>query len=219
MSMKVKYEENPEAQRMVKNQLERRGLHDRRVLDVMARVPRHLFVGGKNKSEAYGDFPIGIGHGQTISQPYMVAYMTEVLELTGCEKVLEIGTGSGYQTVLLAELSETVYTIERIPELGEQSRQLLESLGYENVIYKIGDGSTGWAEAAPFDRILVTAAAPFVSATLKHQLTDNGIFVVPVGDYRDYQTLTIIIRRGNSFTSRTDMGCRFVPLLGEEGFD
>ena len=184
----------------------------------MARVPRHLFVNAKNKSEAYGDFPIGIGFGQTISQPYMVAYMTQVLEMTGNEKVLEIGTGSGYQTVLLAELSATVYTIERIPKLSERSERLLESLGYENVVYRIGDGSTGWAEFSPFDRILVTAAAPFVSGTLKHQLSDNGVLVVPVGDYRDYQTLTIVFRRGNSFTSKTDMGCRFVPLLGEEGF-
>ena len=216
--MKVNYGENPAAERMVEFQLKRRGIKDKRVLDVMARVSRHLFVEKKNKTEAYGDFPVSIGHGQTISQPYMVAYMTQVLELTGNEKVLEIGTGSGYQTVLLAELAATVYTVERIPDLADRSRCLIEALGYINVIFKIGDGSKGWPEYSPFDRVLVTAAAPFVSDTLKHQLGDSGIFVLPVGDYRDYQTLTVVTRKGNSFTRTTDMGCRFVPLVGEEGF-
>ena len=203
---------------MASSQLAGRGIHDHRVLEVMQSIPRHRFVSGKSKTEAYGDYPVSIGHGQTISQPYMVAYMSQALELQGTEKVLEIGTGSGYQTAILAELSGYVYSVERIPELSQRTATLLEALGYSNIVLRVGDGSAGMPEESPFDRILVTAAAPGVAKQLKAQLADNGILVVPIGDYRSHQTLTIVRRKGGGFTSTQNMGCRFVPLVGKEGF-
>jgi protein-L-isoaspartate(D-aspartate) O-methyltransferase len=209
----VPYEENRQAERMVRTQIRARGIQDPRVLEVMSRIPRHRFIPGASTHEAYGDFPLSIGRGQTISQPYMVALMSEEMQLRGTERVLEVGTGSGYQTAVLAELSREVYTIELIPELLERSRVLLDQLGYTNVSYRCADGALGWPEHAPYDRVLVAAAAPTVPHPLTAQLQDNGILVIPVGDSRSYQTLSIIRRVGRSFESRESIGCRFVPLV------
>jgi protein-L-isoaspartate(D-aspartate) O-methyltransferase len=204
---------------MVRLQLRERGIADERVLDAMARVPRALFVPPGHRSNAYADFPIPIGHGQTISQPYMAAFMTEALELTGKEKVLEIGTGSGYQTAVLAELSGSVYSIERVPQLQSAAERVLKEAGYSNVRFFLGDGSAGLPEHAPFDRILVTAAAPSIPAALSAELADNGIIVVPVGDYRFSQVLVIGRRVGKRIDTRESIGCRFVPLVGTGGFE
>lgn len=204
---------------MVKLQLEARGITDARVLEAMRRVPRHLFVPSGHRSEAYGDFPVSIGHGQTISQPYMVAFMTEALELRGGERVLEIGTGSGYQTAVLAELCAELYSIERVSSLLEAARRTLSETGYSGVHLLLGDGGEGLAEHAPFDRILVTAAAPSVPGKLAEQLADNGIMAVPVGDYRFSQVLVIVRRVGGRLETRQSIGCRFVPLIGEGGFE
>jgi protein-L-isoaspartate(D-aspartate) O-methyltransferase len=201
---------------MVKSQILARGITDPNVLDVMRFVPRHLFVSGKNREVAYGDFPLSIGHEQTISQPYIVAYMTEALELRGTEKVLEIGTGSGYQTAILAELARAVYTVEIVPPLATYAQRLIEALGYKNVSFRCGDGSAGWPEHAPYDRIMVTAAAGSIPGALKEQLADNGLMVIPVGDYREYQELTVVRRLGNKYQLEEKIGCRFVPLV-EEG--
>ncbi|UCF97614.1 MAG: protein-L-isoaspartate(D-aspartate) O-methyltransferase [Spirochaetaceae bacterium] len=211
--MKIAYPDNRQAKRMVRTQIQARGIHDDGVLEVMSRVPRHRFVPGESTFEAYGDFPLSIGHGQTISQPYMVALMTEELHLRGGERVLEIGTGSGYQTAVLAELAGEIYTVELIPELSERSQKLLEELGYSNIIYRSGDGSLGWPEHAPYDRILVAAAAVTVPRPLTSQLADNGILVIPVGDSRHYQTLLIVRRVGRRLDTRESIGCRFVPLV------
>jgi protein-L-isoaspartate(D-aspartate) O-methyltransferase len=211
--VKIAYPENEQAERMVKTQIQSRGVGDPRVLEVMSRIPRHRFLSGTGTFEAYGDYPLSIGHGQTISQPYMVALMSEELRLGGGEKVLEVGTGSGYQTAVLAELAREVYTVELIPQLIERSRRLLEELGYTNVFYRIGDGSTGWPEYAPYDRVLVAAAASTVPLPLSSQLADNGIMVIPVGDSRRYQTLSIVNRKGNLLNIRESIGCRFVPLV------
>jgi len=179
----------------------------------MSRIPRHLFVSGVRTLEAYGDFPLSIGYEQTISQPYMVALMTEELQLRGEERVLEIGTGSGYQTALLAELVQVVYTVELIPSLIKRARKVLDELGYTNVVYRIGDGSEGWDKHSPYDRILVAAAAATIPQHLTAQLADNGILVIPVGDSRHYQTLVVIRRTGSRFDTRESIGCRFVPLV------
>ena len=198
---------------MVRNQIQARGIRDRRVLEVMSRIPRHRFVSGASTFEAYGDYPLSIGRGQTISQPYMVALMSEELKLKGTERVLEVGTGSGYQTAILAELAAEVYSVELISELIERTEKLLEELGYTNIWYRCADGSLGWSEYAPYDRILVAAAADAVPRPLTSQLADNGILVIPVGDSRHYQTLSIVRRRGKRFETRESIGCRFVPLV------
>ncbi|HVP19162.1 MAG TPA: protein-L-isoaspartate(D-aspartate) O-methyltransferase [Spirochaetia bacterium] len=203
---------------MVKLQVENRDITDERVLDALRTVPRHAFVPQGSRATAYGDFPVPIGHGQTISQPYMVAFMTQALRLTGTEKVLEIGTGSGYQTAILAVLAANVYTVERIPALSASAEKALGLLGFTNVFFRTGDGGPGWPEQAPFDRILVTAAAPSVPTQLRGQLADNGILVVPVGDWRRSQVLVTVRRTGGSFVSQESIGCRFVPLIGEGGF-
>lgn len=211
--MTIEYPDNPEAKRMVRFQLRSRGLTDERVNEVMEKLPRHRFVTGTSKGEAYGDYPLSIGYNQTISQPYMVALMTEKLDLQGNEKVLEIGTGCGYQTAVLAELAKDIYTIERIPALTKRAKAMLEKLGYKNIYFHVGDGSVGWKDQAPFDRILVTAAAPSVPRAFKEQLADSGILVIPVGESQRYQVLMIIRRVGYSFESRESIGCRFVPLV------
>lgn len=203
---------------MVRLQIENRDITDQRLLDAMRTVPRHAFVPPGSRTTAYSDFPVPIGHGQTISQPYMVAFMTQALYLRGAEKVLEIGTGSGYQTAILAVLAASVFTVERIPELAAMAERTLGSLGFTNVSFKTGDGGPGWPEEAPFDRILVTAAAPSVPAALRGQLADNGILVVPVGDWRRSQIIVAVRRTGGSFTFQESIGCRFVPLIGEGGF-
>jgi protein-L-isoaspartate(D-aspartate) O-methyltransferase len=211
--VKISYPENHQAKRMVRNQIQARGIQDEGVLEVMSCIPRHRFIPGASTFEAYGDYPLSIGRGQTISQPYMVALMSEEMRLRGTERVLEIGTGSGYQTAILAELSAEVYTVELIPELIERSHTLLDELGYTNISYRCADGSLGWPEYAPYDRILVAAAAPSVPRPLTSQLADNGILVIPVGDSRHYQTLSIVRRVGTRFDTRESIGCRFVPLV------
>lgn len=203
---------------MVSRQIKARGITEPRLLEIMKKIPRHLFVKGFDMDRAYRDSPLPIGFSQTISQPYMVAYMTSQLYLTGHEKILEIGTGSGYQTCILSELGREVYTIERIKSLFEKAKHLLDSLGYMNICYLNGDGSSGWEEYAPYDRIIVTAALPSVPDILKSQLADNGILLAPVGNYQTYQVLLKIQRIGNRFDSMEDIKCRFVPVIGEYGF-
>lgn len=216
--MRTPPERNLAAERMVRLQIESRGIRDARVLSAMRTVPRHLFVPSGNRDSAYEDRPVFIGHGQTISQPYMVAIMTEALELRGAERVLEIGTGSGYQTAVLAELCAAVFSVERIPELAARAEQALAGLGYGNVALYTGDGSEGWPEHAPFDRILVTAAAPSVPRALSDQLADNGVLVAPVGDWRRAQELVVARRVGAAVNIERGIGCRFVPLIGRGGF-
>jgi protein-L-isoaspartate(D-aspartate) O-methyltransferase len=202
---------------MVEEQLKRRGIRDGRVLEAMSKVPRHTFVPEAHRGAAYEDRPLPIGEGQTISQPYMVAVMTQSLDLKGEERVLEIGTGSGYQTAILAELAKEVCTMERIPALLERARSILQSLGYENILFKIGDGTKGWPEKAPFEGIIVTAGAPEIPQTLLAQLADGGRLVIPVGP-RYTQTLYKVTRRGKNYTEEDITGCVFVPLLGEYGW-
>ena len=203
---------------MVTQQLEARGIHNSKVLEAFARVPRHRFVDEALQSRAYGDHALPIGGGQTISQPYMVALMTEALSLSGGEKILEIGTGSGYQTAILAEFTPRLFSIERDPEISRMAAQRLASLGYTNVILKTGDGTLGWPEHAPFDRILVTAGAPGVPASLLEQLGDPGRLVLPVGD-RELQTLEVIDKVNGKTARRKLVECAFVPLLGQEGWE
>lgn len=202
---------------MVNSQLERRGIKDGRVLAAMRRIPRHHFVPDAVISEAYADRPLPIGEGQTISQPYMVALMTELLELEGDEKVLEIGTGSGYQLAILAELAREVYSIERHSSLADRARERVESLGYRNTHIGVGDGTRGWPEAAPFHAIMVTAGAPRVPRPLVDQLGDGGRLVIPVGEGR-HQELFRIIRDREGVRQESLAGCVFVPLVGEYGW-
>jgi len=202
---------------MVKRQLMARDITNERVLEAFGEVPRHRFVPEADQSRAYQDHPLSIEAGQTISQPYMVALMTQCLALGGWETVLEIGTGSGYQTAMLAELAETIYTIERIEELSTRAQGILADLGYANVSFRVGDGSLGWPEAGPFDRIIVTAAAPHIPETLKSELVDGGLLVVPVGP-REGQQLMVIRRDGEEYEQTNVCACIFVKLIGEEGF-
>ncbi len=203
---------------MVDYQLRRRGLIDERVLAVIGSVPRHAFVPDQIKEMAYEDHPLPIGNGQTISQPYMVALMTEALELSGVEHVLEIGTGSGYQAAVLSGLAKEVITIERVPELAVLARARLQSLGYNNVTVVSGDGTLGYPDSAPYDGIMVTAGAPSVPSALKDQLSDNcGILVIPAGS--SYMQSLIRIKRKNGRYSESHLcGCVFVPLIGEQGW-
>ena len=207
-----------ERARMVQEQLVARGISDQRVLDAMNRVPRHRFVEEGLRHRAYGDYPLPIGEEQTISQPYIVGLMTSLLELTGREKVLEIGTGSGYQTAVLAELSRRVCSIERLPRLADRARRLVESMGYTNVWIRVGNGALGWRDEAPFDRILVAAAGPNVPLPLIDQLGEGGRLVVPVGD-AESQILTLVERRGGDVTTRALGECRFVPLVGKYAWE
>jgi len=203
--------------RMVEDQIRRRGIRDERVLSAMLEVPRHLFVPEEYRGLAYADEPLPIGEGQTISQPYIVAQMTAALRLSGAEKVLEVGTGSGYQTAVLARLCREVVTVERLPILSAEARRRLASLSVSNVIFVLGDGSLGCPAHAPFDRILSAAASPSVPEPWLGQLSENGIIVLPVGD-RFEQALTRVTRTGTDFSHEVLGGCRFVPLLGEHGF-
>ncbi len=202
---------------MVEYQLRRRGIKDERVLQAFLKVPRHKFVRPQDVWHAYEDYPLAIGYGQTISQPYMVAIMTELLELKGDERVLEIGTGSGYQAAILAELAKEVFTIERIPELARKAETVLQELGYTNVKVVFGDGSKGLPEYAPYDAIVVTAAAPRPPQPLLEQLKDRGRLVIPVGTRR-LQDLLRITRVGNEFKMENFGPCLFVPLIGEAGW-
>ena len=204
-------------ERMVRMQIEARGVRDPRVLEAMRTVPRHLFVPGHVIGSAYRDAPLPIGQGQTISQPYIVALMTELLELKGEEKVLEIGTGSGYQAAILGQLAAQVITVERIPQLAQEASELLVQLGYDNVHVKVGDGTLGWPDDAPYDAVIVTAASPQIPEPLKGQLTDGGRLVAPVGP-RWTQELVRVRRRGDRYHSETLLGVAFVPLIGEHGW-
>ena len=204
-------------ERMVKNQLASRGVADEGVLQAMGKTPRHLFISEALAGEAYNDHPVPIGEKQTISQPYIVALMTEALELKGKENTLEIGTGSGYQTAILAELSSRVYTIERIKSLLVDARKLLAQLGYSNVLFKAFDGTLGWKEYAPFDAIMVTAGAPSLPEPLMDQLADNGRMVIPVGD-RYTQELIKVTKKGENLEQESLGGCRFVDLIGIHGW-
>jgi protein-L-isoaspartate(D-aspartate) O-methyltransferase len=202
---------------MVEEQLRGRDVVDERVLAAMAEVPRELFVPERLRRRAYDDAALPIGAGQTISQPYMVARIAEALELHGGERLLDVGTGSGYQAAVLAELGADVDTIERIPKLAEQARENLTSAGYERVRVHVGDGSLGLAEHAPFDAIAVAAAAPELPSTLYDQLEPRGRLVVPVGR-RGIQELQVIVRSPEGPAVLRSVPCRFVPLLGAEGF-
>ena len=204
-------------QRMVDEQIASRGIKDIRVLNALNKVPRHLFVEEALQGQAYNDYPLPIGEKQTISQPYMVALMTEVLELKGEERVLEIGTGSGYQAAILAELAERVYSMERIRPLANRARRLLHELHYYNVEIGISDGTQGWKEMAPFQAITVTAGAPDVPQPLLDQLTVGGRLVVPIGDAFS-QTLVKVIRMKRGFERKDMGGCHFVKLIGKYGW-
>lgn len=203
---------------MVKTQLIPRGISNQRVLEAMGRAPRHLFVDPSMVDSAYDDMAMPIGMGQTISQPYMVAVMTELLELQGREKVLEIGTGSGYQAAVLSMLAGEVFTIERIAALADRAVQRFLSLSYVNIRVRVGDGTLGWAEEAPFDRIIVTAAAPFVPAPLIQQLATGGILVVPVGTLYSQQLIRIT-KTESGFKEDYHTPCVFVPLVGRHGWE
>jgi len=202
---------------MVEGQLRKRGISDQRVLEAMARILRHAFVPAEYQDAAYEDRPLPIGEGQTISQPYMVAVMTQSLDLEGEERVLEVGTGSGYQTAILAELAKSIFTIERLQTLIQRAQKILLGLGYENIFFFTGDGTKGWPEKAPFDGIIVTAGAPEIPQTLTSQLADGGRLVIPVGP-RYTQTLYKVTRKGNRFTEEEITGCVFVPLVGDFGW-
>ena len=203
---------------MVEEQLRRRGIRDERVLAAMAKVPRDAFVAAEDAPNAYGDSPLPIGAGQTISQPYIVAAMLEQLELRPQDRVLEVGTGTGYEAAILGELTAEVWTIERQPELAEKARAILQRLGYANVHVVQGDGSRGLPDQAPFDKILVAAAAPRIPEMLIEQLADGGKMIVPVGT-RQEQQLQLIRKTGDQVTVTPRDLCRFVPLVGEQGWE
>ncbi|VAX33769.1 Protein-L-isoaspartate O-methyltransferase [hydrothermal vent metagenome] len=203
--------------RMVESQLMARGIRDKGVLDAMRKIPRHLFVEEALQDQAYGDHALPIGERQTISQAYMVALMSEALALNGSEKVLEVGTGSAYQTAVLAELAEHVYSLERIDLFIEKTKVLMKDLGYENVCIRCADGTVGWEEEAPFDAILVTAGAPEIPQALIAQLAIGGRLVIPVGD-RVSQVLKKIVKQKTGATETSLTSCTFVPLVGEAGW-
>ena len=198
---------------MVRVQIEARGVRDLRVLEAMRRVPRHPFVPAPLQAEAYGDFPLPIGHGQTISQPYIVAFMTEALGLKGGDTVLEVGSGSGYQAAVLARIAARVFGIEIIEPLAREAKERLARLGCRNVEIRAGDGYSGWPEHAPYDAIMVTAAAPRVPEPLKQQLRDGWRLILPVGGYA--QELLIVTRRGSKFEEKSVLAVQFVPMTGE----
>ena len=204
-------------ERMVASQIEARGVRDNRVLEALRHVPRHLFVALAAQDEAYDDRPLPIGSGQTISQPYMVAIMTATLGVEPDDRVLEIGTGSGYQTAILARLAREVISIERHEVLADRAAATMKELGITNVEVVTGDGSRGYPPAQPYDRILVTAGAPAVPDSLKAQLADGGRLVIPVGPGR-FQRLIVVERNGVEFTKSEGEGCVFVPLIGAEGW-
>lgn len=199
--------------RMVDEQIRARGIRNPRVLDAMARVPRHEFVPESARPLAYADQPLSIGYGQTISQPYIVAYMTELLDPQPANRVLEVGTGSGYQAAILAELVSEVYSIEIVEELATSARETLKRLGYTNVNVRAGDGYQGWPEAAPFDRIILTAAPPSIPQALVDQLAVGGILIAPVGPVMGVQTITIVRRSVEGVTTEETIPVQFVPMV------
>lgn len=203
----------PRRSRMVDAQIEARGIHDGRVLDAMRSVPRHLFVPERVREQAYEDYPLPIGAQQTISQPYIVALMTSLLELHGKERVLEIGTGSGYQAAVLSRLAGEVYTVEILESLSKNAQKTIAGLGYDNIHFRVGDGYAGWPEAAPFDGILVTAAPEKVPQPLLDQLKTGGKLVIPVGSF--FQDLLVITKTPTGIEKRNVIPVRFVPMTGE----
>ncbi|MBI1846865.1 MAG: protein-L-isoaspartate(D-aspartate) O-methyltransferase [Candidatus Rokubacteria bacterium] len=207
-----------ERERMVEDHLVRRGITDERVLAAMRRVPRHLFVPEALRNRAYGDHPLPIGEQQTISQPYIVGLMTSLLELSGHEKVLEVGTGSGFQTAVLAELARRVCSIERLPALATRARATLEALGYTNVWVRVGNGTLGWPDEAPFDRILIAAGGPAVPPPLCEQLAPGGRMVLPIGDAGG-QTLTLVENVGGIMRTTPQGECMFVKLVGKYAWE
>lgn len=207
------------ARRMIQEQIVGRGITDAKVIETMAQVPRHAFVDEALKSQAYIDAPLNIGEGQTISQPYIVALMTQTLKLTGKEKILEIGTGCGYQTTVLARMAGQVHTIERIKSLAMAARLRFKAFGLRNVVLRIGDGSFGWAEAAPFNRIIMACAAPVMPEPLLSQLAVGGMLVAPVDSGRgDVQDLWRVERSEQGYRSENLGPCRFVKLIGKHGY-
>ena len=203
--------------KMVEEQLVERGVKDLRLLEAMSRVPRHLFAQDSLQHRAYGDTPLPIGENQTLSQPYIVGAMTEALELKGEERVLEIGTGSGYQTAIIAELARQVFTIERLNNLSRKAQKILEGLNYMNIVFKMFDGTYGWPDQAPFDAILITASAREIPESLIKQLGDGGRLVAPIGE-TDKQKLVVLTKKGDG-VSRKNLGdCKFVPLIGKYGW-
>ena len=202
---------------MVEQQLRARGIHDQRVLDAMLAVPRHEFVPPESQAHAYADHPLPIGAEQTISQPFIIAVSLQALALTGSESVLEVGTGSGFQTALLARLARQVYSVERHAKLAETAQRTLAEMGLENITISVRDGSQGWPDYAPYDVILVSAAAPSLPKSLVEQLGEGGKMVIPVGPAHA-QELQLVRRKATQITSETVEGCRFVPLVGVEGY-
>jgi protein-L-isoaspartate(D-aspartate) O-methyltransferase len=205
-------------ERMVEEQLVRRGISDTRVLDAMRRVPRHLFVEEALRERAYGDHPLPIGEDQTISQPYIVGLMSSLLDLKESLKVLEVGTGSGYQTAVLAELARRVCSIERLPRLAQRARTLLESLGYSNIWIRVSNGALGWPDEAPFERIVVTAGGPSVPSPLFEQLAEGGRMVLPLGDQAS-QTLTLVEKIRGQMVTTPHGECKFVKLVGKYAWE
>lgn len=204
-------------QEMVDKQLIPRGINDEKVIEVFRQVPRHKFVPQEYQKSSYGDFPLPIGNNQTISQPYIVALMTQVLEIKDIDKVLEIGAGSGYQTAILASLAKDVYSVERKVSLAQNAEGLLKELGYQNIKIRMGDGTLGLEEFAPYDKIIVTAAAPSLPESLKKQLNDNGRIVIPISAGFG-QMLSVFIKEKNKFLRKDICGCTFVPLIGKYGY-
>lgn len=203
---------------MVEEQLIGRGIKNQRVLDAFGKIERHKFIPEDARTSAYADFPVPIGEAQTISQPYIVALMAEYLDLRGEEKVLEIGTGSGYQTAILAELAKEVYTIERFETLSLMAQKLLKDLGYTNIKTQVSDGTLGWQEAAPFERIIIAAATPTVPSPLIEQLKEQGKLIVPLGE-RFSQTLTLVQKKQDKLEYKSLCACVFVPLVGKYGYN
>jgi len=202
-------------QQMVERQLIARGIEDNRVIEAMSKIPRHLFVHASLSGSAYGDHPLPIGDGQTISQPYVVALMTAALNVKPTDRVLEIGTGSGYQTAVLAEIVKEVYTIEIRERLSGSAARLLKELGYKNVHTKHGDGYFGWEEHAPFDAVIITASANHIPPPLLKQVKDGGHLIIPLGSTQYYQTLTLVTKRGDDLSVTEMGGVAFVPMTGE----
>ena len=202
---------------MVEEQLIPRGIKNQRILDAFYKIERHKFIPEDLRNSAYADYPLPIGEGQTISQPYIVALMTECLDLTGQERVLEIGTGSGYQAAILAEIAKEVYSIERFENLAKRAQAIINELGYTNVKIKVGDGTLGWPEVAPFDRIVITAASPRIPLPLTGQLKENGKLILPLGESFT-QILTVIENKQGKLESTQICGCVFVPLVGKYGY-
>ncbi len=203
-------------QQMVKEQLKARGIDDPGILAAIEDVKRHLFVPGKYKDNAYEDRPLPIGEGQTISQPYIVAYMTEVINPKPSDKILEVGTGSGYQAAVLAKLCDSVYTIEIVPSLGHNAKKTLDQLGYDNIKIKIGDGYQGWQEYAPYDAIIVTCAPKDIPSAIKKQLAEGGKMIIPVGEAFNQQ-LVILHKKEDELIKDKALPVRFVPMVNEKG--